>query len=262
MVPGWFGDWSVCMAGRSNLPQRILAAQLTTASSEAVALQSIDALLRLDANATIEVSRGLAHPEFMVANAAFRALGGQLDAWAKLEPADRLQRMQKVVAELERIPEDIDQDHRILVSGLASRIYADTLGSREIGAGDVLEGCRRVLARTDPQHVPMRVARLNGEGTGANVLQLNEQPPEVSPVPPPLAPLNTCDRQQCHRVDLGSETIIGSAAIVSPKRNVILRNTLSDQAEPSANEPPQRLHLTSGPNALPRSTRHQAADGD
>ncbi len=52
----------------------------------------------------------------MVANADFRALGGQLDAWAKLEPADRLMRMQKVVTELERIPEDIDQ---IIASWLA-----------------------------------------------------------------------------------------------------------------------------------------------
>ncbi len=173
---------TVWLGGRTYL-KRMLADQLSSASSEEVAIQSIDALLRLDANATVEVSRGLAHPEFMVANAAFRALGGQLDAWTKLEPADRLQRMQQVVAELERMPADLDQDHRILVNGLASRIYADTLSNREVGAGDVLATCRRVLGMNnpaidplaDPLADPTRVAQLDRSLTN-------------QPSPPPALP--------------------------------------------------------------------------
>lgn len=249
---------SVWIGGRTYL-KRTLADQLTSASSEDVALQSIDALLRLDANATIEVSRGLAHPEFMVANAAFRALGGQLDAWTKLEPADRLLRMQKVVAELERIPDDIDQDHRILVSGLASRIYADTLSNREVGSGDVLEACRRILARTDPEHVPTRVARLDVSGVPTPTPLTTPLPSSVedpSPVPPPLAPLEPA-------LDPGSSAsspepepvrLSDQASRVAPKRNGMSRMSLSDSEMPAADEPSGRMHLTSGPSALPRST--------
>lgn len=267
LLPGGLLVWSlvglaiglsIWIGGRIYL-KRMLADQLTSASSEEVALQSIDALLRLDANATIEVSRGLAHPEFMVANAAFRALGGQLDAWSKLEPADRLTRMQKVVAELERIPEDIDQDHRILVSGLTSRIYADTLSSRETGAADVLEACRRILARTDPEHVPSRIARLQ-----TNSLEVPQPSPardvntdNVSPVPPPLEPLERsgpADNRDVNDSSRESEPIRlpDRASLGSPNRNVMTRMSLSDQETSSS--PPNRTFLASGPNGLPHST--------
>lgn len=243
---------SVWIGGRTYL-KRTLADQLTSASSEEVALQSIDALLRLDANATIEVSRGLAHPEFMVANAAFRALGGQLDAWTKLEPADRLVRMQKVVTELERIPDNIDQDHRILVSGLASRIYADTLSNREPGAGNVLEACRRILARTDPDHVPTRVARLDAMSLPAPLVSPAE---EVSPVPPPLEPLEPTPDSSSRLPPRESEPVrLSDEASISPtKRNGMTSMSLSDLPISRSDDSSKQLHLTSGPNVLPHST--------
>ncbi|MCC6510571.1 MAG: hypothetical protein IT423_15825, partial [Pirellulaceae bacterium] len=164
---------SVWLGGRSYL-RATLATQLAEAETEQAALQSIDALLRLDADASIEVSRSLAHPEFMVANAAFRALGGQLDAWAKLEPDERLRRMQQVITELDRIPPDIDQDHRILITGLTSRIYADALSNREEGAALLLDGCRRILARAEPNLAATRIARLEQIAPGPNVLRRDQ----------------------------------------------------------------------------------------
>ena len=245
---------TVWLGGRSYL-KRVLADQLVTASSEEVALQSIDALLRLDANATIEVSRGLAHPEFMVANAAFRALGGQLDAWVKLEPADRLLRMQKVVAELERIPEDIDQDHRILISGLASRIYADTLSNREDGASDVLEACRRILARTDPIRLAAQpgASRLGYEPAASTQnfqpTPLPSSADETSPVPPPLAPLAVPIESRPITDAPESTTLSDRVETESPKRSMT-RMSLSDAHEDSS----AHMHLTAGANSLPQAT--------
>ena len=190
----------------------------------------------------------------------------------KLEPADRLQRMQQVVNELERMPDGIDQDHRILVSGLASRIYADTLSNREAGASDVLEACRRVLSRTDPQHVPTRVAQLNS----ANQLSPSSTAVEdVSPVPPPLAPLAPVDDAasrssesaiQPTELPSSSSASIGDAAgsfassnAVSntassvPKRSTV-RASLSDDDSTSEPAAPARMHLTAGSSALPSST--------
>ncbi len=260
---------AVWLGGRTYL-KNILAKQLVSASSEEVALQSIDALLRLDANATIEVSRGLAHPEFMVANAAFRALGGQLDAWTKLEPADRLLRMQKVVAELERIPEDIDEDHRILVSGLASRIYADTLSNREIGAGDVLESCRRILSRTDPEHVPTRTARLDVNSQAGNSPIGNTQAAplplpvqETSPVPPPLAPLDPPAYAPAETKPAYADREPLSMSGDGARRSMPARMSLSDSASPSttASETTTgRMHLTAGSSSLPKLRTPEPVD--
>ena len=245
---------TVWLGGRTYL-KRVLAEQLVSASSEEVALQSIDALLRLDANATIEVSRGLAHPEFMVANAAFRALGGQLDAWTKLDPADRLLRMQQVVTELERIPESIDQDHRILVSGLASRIYADTLSNREQGASEVLEACRRVLARTDSIRLAAQPGT-NRQGFQPAASTQNYQPTplpsnadEVSPVPPPLAPLTTPIEKRPVSAAPESARTSDRVEADSPKRTMT-RMSLSDAQDDSS----VHMHLTAGANALPQAT--------
>ena len=263
LLPGGFLLWcliglaiglSAWLGGRTYLKQA-LTAQLSGASTEEVALQSIDALLRLDANATIEVSRGLAHPEFMVANAAFRALGGQLDAWTKLEPADRLMRMQQVVTELERIPEDIDQDHRILVSGLASRIYADTLSNREDGANGVLEACRRILARTDPNHLAAQPgANRLGYEPAASTQNFQPTPlpssaDETSPVPPPLAPLTA--PVESRPITYAPESIKLSDRVESesPKRSMS-RMSLSDAPEDSS----AHMHLTAGANSLPQAT--------
>ncbi len=241
---------SAWLGGRAYL-KHTLAQQLNSASSEEVALQSIDALLRLDANATIEVSRGLAHPEFMVANAAFRALGGQLDAWSKLDAAERLVRMQQVVVELERIPGDIDQDHRILVSGLASRIYADALSSREEGAADVLEACRRVLRRTDPEHVPTQIVRLD---TAPPVLPPSSPAQDLSPVPPPLAPLDPPAAQRTPTDSSESARLSDQVDAATPKRSPMSRLSLSDSPDDFPSSEPARMHLASGPAALPKST--------
>lgn len=204
LLPG--GVWLWCLIGLAiglgawlggrHYLRRALASGLTSAASEQQALESIDALLRLDANATIDVARGLAHPQFMVASAAYRALGGQLDAWAGLEPAQRLVRMQQVADELDRLPDELDRDHRILVSGLISRIYADALSNRAVGVAELLTTCRRIMDRTEaaavaavvqPSDAPSeRMARADATATGAAG---GEVPAADSIVPPPLPPI-------------------------------------------------------------------------
>jgi len=57
--------------------------------------------------------------------------------------------MAQVVVQLEAAPTDLDQDHRILFTGLASRIYADVLSNRESGAAEVLAGCKRIMANSE-----------------------------------------------------------------------------------------------------------------
>ncbi|MGN6543651.1 MAG: hypothetical protein ACTHK7_01270 [Aureliella sp.] len=135
----WFG-------GRHYLRSELVL-QLTSAESDADALASIDALMRLDGDAAVDVSRALAHPDFVVAHAAYRALNEQIDAWAKLDSAERTERMALLASQLERVPNDCDQDHRILVTGLASRLYADALSSRDAGAGDLPDRCKRIMER-------------------------------------------------------------------------------------------------------------------
>lgn len=158
LLPG--GWWLWCLVGlaiglggwmgsRSYLRKQ-LSAQLASAQTEQVAQQSIEALLRLDGDATIDVSRSLMNSNFMVANASFRALNQQLDLWSHLSASERIRRMAQVVVQLEAAPTDLDHDHRILFTGLASRIYADVLSNREAGAADVLAACKRIMASSDP----------------------------------------------------------------------------------------------------------------
>ncbi len=197
LLPG--GLWLWCLAGlaigltvwsggRYYLRMQ-LAAELQNATDEKAAIESIDALLRLDGNATIEVTRGLSHPEFMVANAAYRALAGQLNAWHELKPADQLRRMQQVVAQLQAMPDDLDSDHRILITGLASRIYAEALGNHENGAADLLTACKRIMSPSNES------ADDGSTDSTTRIAQLTQPEPITrtlvdadSPVPPPLPP--------------------------------------------------------------------------
>ncbi|MGN6134999.1 MAG: hypothetical protein ACTHOU_10885 [Aureliella sp.] len=193
---------AVWIGGRDFLRNE-LSTRLASAHTEQSARESIDALLRLDGDATVEVARGLSKTEFMVANAAFRALNEQLDAWSRLSPTERLRRMAKVVQELERAPDDLDQDHRILISGLASRIYAEALSNRESGAADVLAACKRILSRS-PAPEPSKAVAAAGSPVPASPISASPVPaslvpgspvpgaselPDASPVPPPLPPL-------------------------------------------------------------------------
>lgn len=200
LLPGGLWLWcllglavglTIWLGGRSYLRNQ-LAAQLASAQTEQTALQSIDALLRLDGDATIDVSRGLTHPEFMVANAAYRALNQQLDAWSSLLPAEQLRRMNQIVTELQRVPVEIDQDHRILVTGLASRIYALALSNREPGAAQMLATCKRLMALAELK-VSSSQANSVDESTGLDRSAALDRRSIIvdleSPVPPPLPPL-------------------------------------------------------------------------
>ena len=189
----WFG-------GRQYLRFE-LAAQLASTDNEQLALESIEGLLRLDGDASIEVARGLAHPKFMVANSAFRSLNQQLDRWRKLEADVHLKRIADIAAELEKIPGDLDQDHKILVSGLASRVYSETLGLKADGTAEVLERCKRLMSLS-PAPLPPASSIGSIQELAAPI-----EPPDLpraqatensisdletyDPVPPPLAPLQT-----------------------------------------------------------------------
>lgn len=242
----WFG-------GRHYLRSELVL-QLTSAESDADALASIDALMRLDGDAAVDVSRALAHPDFVVAHAAYRALNEQIDAWAKLDPAERTARMALLASQLERVPADCDQDHRILVTGLASRLYVDALSSRDAGAGDLPDRCKRIMERkaissADAQLSDAASALPDDGGLAPIETSLSDAQPGFTAggsVPAPLPPIESARPQAdaqsiSHSLGGQQEAVLSEPA---PSLAASEMPRLSSTSDERTHVDAARVHLT------------------
>ena len=115
-----YGAW---WTGRQVLARR-LSDQLATAQSPSDAFLALEGLLMLDAEATLEIVRGLQHPNAQIARTAYRTLDAQISGWTQLEASIAAARMRSLSQRLSQLPENTPPDNLILASSLASRIFS------------------------------------------------------------------------------------------------------------------------------------------
>jgi hypothetical protein len=152
--PGW---WLWCLiglgvgyglwwAGRQALTRR-LSDQLATAQSASDAFLALEGLLMLDSEATLEIARGLQHPNAQVARTAYRTLDAQISGWSQLESTIAAARMRSLSQRLSELPETTPPDSLILASSLASRIFSICLELDDPQLAPVMTACEVVFQR-------------------------------------------------------------------------------------------------------------------
>jgi hypothetical protein len=152
--PGW---WLWCLiglgvgyglwwAGRQALTRR-LSDQLATAQSASDAFLALEGLLMLDSEATLEIARGLQHPNAQVARTAYRTLDAQISGWSQLESTIAAARMRSLSQRLSELPETTPPDSLILASSLASRIFSICLELDDPQLAPVMTACEMVFQR-------------------------------------------------------------------------------------------------------------------
>jgi hypothetical protein len=152
--PGW---WLWCLiglgvgyglwwAGRQALTRR-LSDQLATAQSASDAFLALEGLLMLDSEATLEIARGLQHPNAQVARTAYRTLDAQISGWSQLESSIAASRMRSLSQRLSELPETTPPDSLILASSLASRIFSICLELDDPQLAPVMTTCEVVFQR-------------------------------------------------------------------------------------------------------------------
>ncbi|MCA9183500.1 MAG: hypothetical protein KDA51_18695, partial [Planctomycetales bacterium] len=126
---GWFmwclvgltAGYGVWWGSRYYLARR-LSDQLATAQSPSDAFLALEGLLMLDSAATLEIARGLQHPNTQIARTAYRTLDAQITGWSQLEGSIAAARMRTLAQRLCDLPESTPPDNLVLASSLASRI--------------------------------------------------------------------------------------------------------------------------------------------
>ncbi len=179
--------FSVWIAGRAYL-QTALVDQLKHAQNEQSAIQAIEGLLQLNGAAAAQIVHGLTHEDFVVANAAYSALNKRMDDWNKLEPADNVRRLKQLMSQMQTLPPAPDSDHRILVTGIASRVYAQAMTMKEPGVNDILTMCKQLL-QGESQPASQPASNIANESTGGRSEEIDV--PKSNPVYPPLPPLDS-----------------------------------------------------------------------
>ncbi len=156
-VAAGFGVW---WTSRQYLARR-LSDQLATAQSPSEAFLALEGLLMLDSTATLEIARGLQHPNAQVARTAYRTLDAQISGWSQLESSIAAARMRTLSQRLSELPETTPPDNLVLASSLASRIFSICLELDDPQLAPVMTACETVFYRigraTDPGKLPATV---------------------------------------------------------------------------------------------------------
>jgi hypothetical protein len=138
-IAGW-------LAGRQQLTSS-LTTQLTESGSVAEAMLAVEGLLMLDADASIEIVRGLEHEKLEVARTAYRTLDSQITRWKELEPAVGMAHMQTLADRLRQLPDTTPSDNLVLASSLASRIFSICLERDDPQWRPLMRVCEVVFQR-------------------------------------------------------------------------------------------------------------------
>lgn len=196
-VAAGFGVW---WASRQYLARR-LSDQLATAQSPSEAFLALEGLLMLDSAATLEIARGLQHPNAQVARTAYRTLDAQISGWSQLESSIAAARMRTLSQRLSELPETTPPDNLVLASSLASRIFSICLELDDPQLAPVMTACETVFYRigraADPGKLlaaeesaaPIDVPNQTA-ATSSNMVvdeQLSKEVNALRP-PPPLSP--------------------------------------------------------------------------
>jgi hypothetical protein len=156
-----------------------LGEQLAQAKSPGEAFLALEGLLLLDAEASLEIARGLQHPDTQVARTAYRTLDAQVTRWQQLEPAIATSRMRNLVQRLNDLPATTPADNLLLASSLASRVFALCLQLEDPQLAPVMTLCENVLQRTGAAQLQKAGTQVDETSAVAQIL---------GPLPPaPLA---------------------------------------------------------------------------
>ena len=184
------------LVGRHQLTKS-LSAQLANADSSAEAVMAVEGLLRLDAEASLEIVRGLQNPEQRVARTVFRTLDSQLTRWQDQESDVAMARMRSLAEKLNALPDTTPADGFVLAGSLATRIYTICLELDDPQLQPTMELCQQVFQRVGQAHRAnnnLASEKLADSAATAamemSVADLGAQVRAATP-PPPLVPRRT-----------------------------------------------------------------------
>lgn len=222
-----FGVW---WGSRHYLTLR-LSDQLATAQSPSDAFLALEGLLMLDSTATLEIARGLQHPNTQVARTAYRTLDAQISGWSQLQSSIAAARMRMLAQRLCELPETTPADNLVLASSLASRIFSLCLELDDPQLAPVMSACESVFQRvgrsgavfpavnTSPVQVASSVVsntELDELGQQINALRPLPSLTQMHPAPATTPDLNSLP-STARRVASGSKgPVAGDAQLAGP----------------------------------------------
>ena len=165
-----FGLW---WGSRHYLTLR-LSDQLATAQSPSDAFLALEGLLMLDSNATLEIARGLQHPNTQVARTAYRTLDAQITGWSQLQSSIAAARMRLLAQRLCELPETTPTDNLILASSLASRIFSLCLELDDPQLAPVMAACDSVFQRVGRSAASSPAPTISPVQVASNVVSSTE----------------------------------------------------------------------------------------
>jgi len=108
-----------------ELLQKQLAEQVGPERDPSEALLALEALNLLGDDHEFSLVRALAHPDVRVVRSATRKLNASIDGYMQGQPASSGESIQQLVEQLRNLPNELPEENRLLISGLAARLYAD-----------------------------------------------------------------------------------------------------------------------------------------
>lgn len=262
-----FGVW---WGSRYYLTLR-LSDQLATAQSPSDAFLALEGLLMLDSNATLEIARGLQHPNTQVARTAYRTLDAQISGWSQLQSSIAAARMRMLAQRLCELPETTPADNLVLASSLASRIFSLCLELDDPQLAPVMSACESVFQRVGRSGVVSPAAGKSPVQVASNVvssaeldelgLQINALRPLPSLAQTPVEPIVSSDSSRPVETDQrATSDSTGLVPGIAPLPGVAAREILhSSSSTPS--DKVQFLTTASRPQRL-SDGQLQASDAD
>ncbi len=192
---GLAAGYGVWWGSRYYLARR-LSEQLATAQSPSDAFLALEGLLMLDSAATLEIARGLQHPNTQIARTAYRTLDAQITGWSQLEGSIAAARMRTLAHRLCELPETTPSDNLVLASSLASRIFSLCLELDDPQLAPVMTACETVFHRIGKSTAGALASNTEASSpavvSGAELEQLGQQINALRP-PPPLGKVSDRD---------------------------------------------------------------------
>lgn len=128
----------------------------------------------LDSSATLEIARGLQHPNTQVARTAYRTLDAQISGWSQLQSSIAAARMRLLAQRLCELPETTPADNLVLASSLASRIFSLCLELDDPQLAPVMSACESVFQRVGRSGVVSPVVNTSPVQVASNVVSSTE----------------------------------------------------------------------------------------
>lgn len=142
----------------------------------------------LDSTATLEIARGLQHPNSQVARTAYRTLDAQIAGWSQLQSSLAAARMRALAQRLCELPDTTPADNLVLASSLASRIFSLCLELDDPQLAPVMAACESVFQRVGrsgsvPQAPPVSPVQVaSNVVSGSELERLGQQIDALQPL--------------------------------------------------------------------------------